>query len=105
VNKELKAKGYRVLPVNPAAESIGGEKCYASLAALPEKVGGVAGVAGIKKRPDGGGEEGTVVGDFVEIPVGEEIVAAERGVAFLSVVEAGIATHPEIGVAIEAKDE
>jgi uncharacterized protein len=41
VNKSLKAKGYRVLPVNPAAESIGGEKCYASLAALPEKVGGV----------------------------------------------------------------
>jgi uncharacterized protein len=41
VNKELKAKGYRVLPVNPAAESIGGEKCYPSLAALPEKVGGV----------------------------------------------------------------
>jgi hypothetical protein len=41
VNKELKARGYRVLPVNPAAESIAGEKCYPSLAALPEKVGGV----------------------------------------------------------------
>jgi uncharacterized protein len=41
VNKELKAKGYRVLPVNPAATSIDGEKCYPSLAALPEKVGGV----------------------------------------------------------------
>jgi predicted CoA-binding protein len=41
VNKELKAKGYRVLPVNPSAESIGGEKCYPNLAALPEKVGGV----------------------------------------------------------------
>jgi uncharacterized protein len=41
VNKELKAKGYRMLPVNPNAESIGGEKCWPSLAALPEKVGGV----------------------------------------------------------------
>jgi predicted CoA-binding protein len=41
VNKELKAKGYRMLPVNPNAESIAGEKCYPSLAALPEKVGGV----------------------------------------------------------------
>jgi hypothetical protein len=41
VNKELKAKGYRVLPVNPNAQSIAGEKCYPSLAALPEKVGGV----------------------------------------------------------------
>ena len=34
VNKELKAKGYRMLAVNPNAESIGGEKCYPSLAAL-----------------------------------------------------------------------
>ncbi len=41
VNRELKGKGYKVLPVNPAAESIGGEKCYPSLSALPEKVGGV----------------------------------------------------------------
>jgi hypothetical protein len=41
VNKELKARGYRVLPVNPAATSIDGEKCYPNLAALPEKVGGV----------------------------------------------------------------
>jgi predicted CoA-binding protein len=41
VKAELTAKGYRLLAVNPNAESIGGEKCYASLAALPEKVGGV----------------------------------------------------------------
>ena len=41
VNKELKAKGYRILPVNPAASTIGGETSYPSLAALPEKVGGV----------------------------------------------------------------
>lgn len=39
--EELKAKGYRVFPVNPNAESIGGERCYPSLSALPELVGGV----------------------------------------------------------------
>ncbi len=40
VYTDLKAKGYRLFPVNPNAESIGGEKCYPSVAALPEKVGG-----------------------------------------------------------------
>jgi predicted CoA-binding protein len=39
--KELRAKGYRLLPVNPNAKSIGGETCYPNLASLPEKVGGV----------------------------------------------------------------
>jgi len=39
--KELSGKGYKVFPVNPNAESIQGEKCYPSLAKLPEKVGGV----------------------------------------------------------------
>jgi uncharacterized protein len=41
VKKELSLRGYRIMPVNPNAESIGGERCYPSLAALPEKVGGV----------------------------------------------------------------
>ena len=39
--KELKAKGYTLYPVNPNAQSIRGETCYPSLAALPVKVGGV----------------------------------------------------------------
>ena len=38
--KELKSKGYRIFPVNPNATEIQGEKCYPSLGALPEKVGG-----------------------------------------------------------------
>jgi uncharacterized protein len=38
--KELKAKGYRLFPVNPNTEVIDGEKCFPSVAALPEKVGG-----------------------------------------------------------------
>jgi uncharacterized protein len=41
VFKELTAKGYRVLPVNPNAQSVQGQKCYPSLAALPEAPGGV----------------------------------------------------------------
>jgi predicted CoA-binding protein len=39
--KELKAKGYRVLPVNPNAPTIDSDPCYPSLQALPEKVGGL----------------------------------------------------------------
>jgi predicted CoA-binding protein len=39
--KELKAKGIRVLAVNPNAQTIEGDPCYPSLKALPEKVGGL----------------------------------------------------------------
>jgi predicted CoA-binding protein len=39
--KELVQKGYKVIPVNPNAESIEGQKCYPSVKKLPEKVGGV----------------------------------------------------------------
>jgi hypothetical protein len=38
---ELVNKGYKVIPVNPNAESIEGQKCYPSVGKLPEKVGGV----------------------------------------------------------------
>jgi len=39
--KELKAKGYEVLPVHPEAKEIQGTPCFASLAVLPKPVGGV----------------------------------------------------------------
>ena len=39
VYAELKARGYRVFAVNPNANSIGGETCYHSVAALPEPPG------------------------------------------------------------------
>lgn len=39
--KELKARGYQLSPVHPQAETIHGERCYPSLRALPEPVGGV----------------------------------------------------------------
>ena len=38
--KELKEKGYRVLPVNPHMETFDGAPCYPSLKALPEPPGG-----------------------------------------------------------------
>jgi predicted CoA-binding protein len=41
IYKTLKEKGYQVFPVNPKAESIEGDRCYPTLSALPEKVGGV----------------------------------------------------------------
>lgn len=36
--KELKGRGYRVLPVHPSAESVQGDRCWHSVAELPEKV-------------------------------------------------------------------
>ena len=36
--KELKARGYRVLPVHHAAAAIQGDPCWPSLADLPERV-------------------------------------------------------------------
>ncbi|HPC82386.1 MAG TPA: CoA-binding protein [Thermoanaerobaculaceae bacterium] len=39
--KELRARGWKVLPVHPEAASLEGEPCAASLAALPEPAGGV----------------------------------------------------------------
>lgn len=38
---ELRANGYRVLPVHPTAESVQGVPCSRTLAALPEPAGGV----------------------------------------------------------------
>jgi len=40
-SRELRTKGYRVIPVHPEVESIGGERCYPSLKELPEPVGGL----------------------------------------------------------------
>lgn len=40
VYRELKAKGYRVFPVNPKIDDFEGDKCYSSLKELPEVPGG-----------------------------------------------------------------
>jgi hypothetical protein len=38
VAKYLQEHGYRVIPVNPAYQEVLGEKCYASLRDIPEKI-------------------------------------------------------------------
>lgn len=38
VSEAMQNKGYRIIPVNPNAEQILGEKCYAALADIPEKI-------------------------------------------------------------------
>ncbi len=38
VESYLKSKGYRIIPVNPNATEILGEKCYPNLSSIPEKV-------------------------------------------------------------------
>ncbi|HSL23542.1 MAG TPA: CoA-binding protein [Vicinamibacterales bacterium] len=38
--RDLRAKGYTLIPVNPHAESIEGDRCYPSLTALPQPVEG-----------------------------------------------------------------
>lgn len=38
VCRELKKRGYEVLPVNPNADEIEGEKCYKSVDAIPDAV-------------------------------------------------------------------
>lgn len=43
--KELRSKGYAVFPVNPAAESVEGERCYPNLANLPARVDGAVVIA------------------------------------------------------------
>ena len=41
VLKDLRAKGYDIVPVHPAAEEVGGVRCCRSLAELPREVGGL----------------------------------------------------------------
>ncbi|MCY7387400.1 MAG: CoA-binding protein [Burkholderiales bacterium] len=38
VAKYLKENGYRVIPVNPAYQEVLGEKCYATLLDVPDKI-------------------------------------------------------------------
>ncbi len=41
IHKTLVKKGYRVIPIHPAASSVNGADCYVSISKLPEEVGGV----------------------------------------------------------------
>jgi predicted CoA-binding protein len=41
IYRDLKAKGYKVMAVNPKLDMAEGDRCYAGLGALPEKAEGV----------------------------------------------------------------
>jgi predicted CoA-binding protein len=48
VAQYLQSKGYRIIPVNPGIESVLGEKSYASLSQIPEKVD----IVDVFRRPE-----------------------------------------------------
>ncbi|GLX68352.1 CoA-binding protein [Paenibacillus glycanilyticus] len=48
VSEAMQKKGYRIIPVNPGAETILGEKSYASLADIPEPVD----IVNVFRRPE-----------------------------------------------------
>ncbi|MFF2093548.1 CoA-binding protein [Paenibacillus sp. NPDC058174] len=48
VSEAMKAKGYRIIPINPNAETILGEKSYPSLRDIPEKVD----IVNVFRRPE-----------------------------------------------------
>ena len=60
VGSYLKEQGYRVIPVNPAATEILGEKSYPDLASIPEKIDAVD----IFRRPE---EVPPIVEDAIKI--------------------------------------
>ncbi|HBI23860.1 MAG TPA: CoA-binding protein [Nitrospiraceae bacterium] len=34
----LKGQGYKIIPVNPTIQEVGGDKCYPDLASVPDKI-------------------------------------------------------------------
>lgn len=48
VSEYMQAMGYRIIPVNPAETMILGEKCYAALEEIPEKVD----IVNVFRRPE-----------------------------------------------------
>lgn len=48
VSAAMQAKGYRIIPVNPYADTILGEKAYASLKDVPEKID----IVNVFRRPE-----------------------------------------------------
>ena len=67
----IQEHGYRIIPVNPAAQEILGEKCYADLASIPEPVD----VVDIFRRSE---EVPTIVADAIKI--GARAVWMQKGV-------------------------
>ena len=67
----LQEMGYRIIPVNPTASEILGEKCYPDLPSIPDPVD----VVDIFRRPEG---VPTIVADAIKI--GARAVWMQKGV-------------------------
>jgi predicted CoA-binding protein len=48
----LKSKGYRIIPINPTAEEILGERCYKTLLSMPEEVQRAVDVVNIFRKSE-----------------------------------------------------
>ena len=84
VGRYLKQAGYKIVPVNPGAETILGETCYPSLSAIPFPVD----VIDVFRRPD-------------HIPaVVEEAITLSPKIIWLQL---GTGTHNELLEPLEAK--
>ena len=71
VAQYIQEHGYRIIPVNPAAQEILGEKCYPDLVSIPEPVD----VVDIFRRSE---EVPTIVADAIKI--GARAVWMQKGV-------------------------
>lgn len=71
VARYLKEQGYHIIPVNPNADEILGEKCYPDLNAIPERVD----VVEIFRRPK---DVGAIVEDAVAIAA--KVVWMQEGI-------------------------
>jgi predicted CoA-binding protein len=86
----LQARGFRVIPVNPAAEEILGERCYPSLAAIPADT--IVDVVDIFRRADQAGAhvdeaiDRGVTGVWMQLGVIDDAAAQRARDAGLTVV-------------------
>ena len=87
VAQYIQEHGYKVIPVNPSASEILGEKCYPDLASIPEPVD----VVDIFRRSE---EVPTIVADAIKI--GARAVWMQKGV----VSEEGASAAREAGLTV-----